>query len=291
MPTISFLILTYNSSHYFKNLFSSIEKEVGSEIKNGLYEVIIVDNASTDGSSEEIKKYVTSNIYFFQNDKNCGYAKGINVAASHATGEILIVINPDATLATSDFEKVIGAFHANKKLAIAGLVIEKEEGKREKTAGKFYNLFTILLFCLGVEDAFGLRFSPKKERQVDYVSGGFVAFRTEAYKKLKGFDEDYFMYVEDMDICYRARQMGYETRFIPFAKIIHKGQGSSSREFAIVNIYKGLITFYEKHASFLMVQCVKNLLSIKAASIIFLGSVLDKKDLVSTYTKALKTIS
>lgn len=291
MPTISFLILTYNSSHYFKNLFSSIEKEVGSEIENGSYEVIIVDNASTDGSQEEIKKYVKSNIRFFPNDKNCGYAKGINIAASHASGEILVVINPDARLVTSDFEKVIGAFHDNKKLAIAGLVIEKEDGKREKTAGRFYNLFTITLFSLGLEDTFGLRFSPEREKKVGYVSGGFVAFRREAYEKLKGFDEDYFMYVEDMDICYRAQQMGYETYFLPFAKIIHKGQGSSSREFAIVNIYKGLITFYEKHASFLMVQYVKNLLSIKAASIIFLGSVLDKKDLVGTYSKALKTIS
>lgn len=290
MPAISFLILTYNSSQYLKSLFDSFEKFIGQEIQSGKYEIIIIDNASTDATALEIKKYTGENIRFFQNLENSGYASGINMASKKARGEILIAVNPDARLDQSDFDKVLQAFGEDRLMAIAGMSIENETGEREKNAGKFYNFFSFLLYCMGLDDVMGLRFAPSKKMKVDFVSGGFVAFRKKTFEKLKGFDEDYFMYVEDMDICYRAKKMGLSTYYLPYAKIIHKGQGSSNREFAVTNIYKGLITFYKKHGTFLTILYVKSLLRIKAASIIFLGSLSNKKNLVATYTKALKSI-
>ena len=94
-----------------------------------------------------------------------------------------------------------------------------------------------------------------------------------------------------MDICFRAKKAGFTTMFLPYCAIEHKGQGSSSREFAIINIFKGLVLFYKKHGSFFEELYVRNLLSIKAALIIFVGSILGKRDTVTTYLNALKSIS
>ena len=293
MP-ISFLILTYNSSSYIFPFFDSLLKNIAGRLQEDTCELIIVDNASSDGSIHKINEYFKNRkevkITFVKNRTNLGYAKGINLAAQLATGDILVVVNPDSVLLEADFGLLANEFLEKDSMAVAGLRMVDTLGINEKTAGKFYNPFTFFLFACGLENLFGLRFSPERIKKVDYVSGGFVAFNSEAFEKLGGYDEDYFMYVEDMDLCYRAKKAGFDTLYVPIATIRHAGQGSSSREFAIVNIYKGLQLFFIKHGSFLFLQYVKNLLSLKAALIIFIGSIFGKKDLVTTYKKALKTI-
>lgn len=295
MP-ISFLILTYNSSSYIYSLLDSLSDKVGNSIRKGEYEIIIFDNASSDDTTDKISKYLKDrkewdgHIQFVKNSQNLGYAKGINMAAKKAKGDLLVVINPDAELIEADFGLLIDSFEQDKKMAAAGLRLVNLQGKNEKTAGKFYNPLTFLLFSLGLENLFNIRFAPEELMTVDYVSGGFIAIRKETFEQLKGYDEDYFMYVEDMDLCYRIKKMGMKTVYMPSAIIRHAGQGSSSREFAIVNIYRGLQIFYTKHSSLMMQQYVKNLLSLKAALIIFISTALGKRDLVSVYSHALKTI-
>ncbi len=291
MPELSFLILTYNSEQYIDPLFESLNSHIGEKVRSGQYEIIVVDNDSKDSTAEKAKKYMSAHIRFIQSGENGGYAKGINKAAQAAKGEYFVIINPDSILKDSDFGKGIKEFENDPKLGIVGFVLQNKEGIREKTAGTFYNVFNFPFFVAGLEDAVGLRFSPSKNINVDYVSGGFVMFRASLFEKLNGFDEDFFMYVEDMDICFRAKKRGYKTMFLNYCSIEHKGQGSSSREFAIVNIFKGLVMFYKKHGSFFEELYIRNLLSIKAALIIFVGSVLGKRDIVAAYQNALKSIS
>jgi GT2 family glycosyltransferase len=295
MPQISFLILTYNSSSHISSFFDSLLRIIKKELADERYEVVIVDNASTDSTSKDIKEYLKDKkdlpISFYESEKNLGYAKGINKAAQNAKGEFFIVINPDAEVVEGEFEKVIDEYRNEPQLAIAGFTIVGFDGKRESTAGTFFNPFTFFLYAIGLEEKAGLRFSPDKKNRVDFVSGGFISFRKELFEKLNGYDKDYFMYVEDMDICYRAKKLGFKTFYLPFATLKHKGQGSSSREFAIINIYKGLQLFFEKNSSFLMTQYVKNLLTVKAALIIFIGVLFGKRELATTYLKALKSIS
>jgi len=268
MP-VSFLILTYNSSSYIFSFFDSLLKNISDSLQEGTCELIVVDNASTDGTIHKINEYFKNRkevkITFVKNRANLGYAKGINLAAQLATGDILVVVNPDSVLLEADFGLLANEFLEKDSMAVAGLRMVDTLGINEKTAGKFYNPFTFFLFACGLENLFGLRFSPERIK-------------------------NYFMYVEDMDLCYRAKKAGFDTLYVPIATIRHAGQGSSSREFAIVNIYKGLQIFFTKHGSFLFLQYVKNLLSLKAALIIFIGSIIGKKDLVATYKKALKTI-
>ena len=286
-------------------MFNSLFSKLGPSIKKSIFEIVILDNNSTDKTQETIKKYFKDkeelfadsnlndskkSVRFYRSSENLGYAKGINKAAGFSRGEILVVINPDSELESEDFDKVIADFSNHTKTAVLGMKIRDLRGNDEKTAGKFFNPFTFLLYSIGLESVFSLRFSGEKREKVDFVSGGFVSFRREAFEKVDGYDEDFFMYVEDMDICYRLKELGYEIWYAPYATIKHRGQGSSNREFAILNIYKGFQIFYTKHASFLELLYIKNLLSLKAALIIFLGTLLGKKELVKTYSRALKTI-
>lgn len=296
MP-ISFLILTFNSSSYVNSLLDSLSKRIDTGVKKGEYEIIIVDNNSSDDTVHKISKYLSEkkewegHVNFEKSKTNAGYASGINLASQKAQGDILVIINPDAELLEADFDALIDRFETDKKLGIVGLRLVDTLGTSEKTAGKFYNPLTFLLYCFGMEDLFSLRFAPGNTTQVDFVSGGFVAIRKDLFDRLGGYDKDYFMYVEDMDLCFRASETGFKTIYMPCAVIRHQGQGSSNREFAIVNIYKGLQIFYSKHSSFFMQQYVKNLLSLKAALIIFIASILGRRTLVATYQKALKNIS
>lgn len=289
MP-ISIIILTYNSSSYINDLLDSIFKILGESILKGQTEVIIFDNSSKDNTVDLVEKY-KKNINIIRSEINLGYAKGINEASKVAKGELLVVINPDSRLEAFDKESIENSFKSDKKLAIAGLKIKDFNGQSEKNAGNFFNPLTLLLYSLGLENLAQLRFSPTKMTNVDFVSGGFVIFKKEHFDMLKGYDSDYFMYIEDMDICYRAKKLGLNVSFLPTGEISHKGQGSSDREFAITNIYKGLLTFYKKNRSGLEFIYVKSLLSIKAAIIIFLGSISGKRNLASIYLKALKAIS
>lgn len=296
MP-ISFLILTYNSSSYIYPLLDSLSEKIDSKLKKGDFEIVIVDNDSSDDTIQKISKYLSEkkewegHVQFEKSKENLGYASGINLAAKKANGEILVIINPDSQLLESDFEALIDRFQTDNKLGVVGLRLVDSKGQDEKTAGKFYNAVTFFLFAIGLENIFSLRFAPKKTTTVDYVSGGFVAIRGEVFKQLNGYDADYFMYVEDMDLCFRAKELGFKTIYMPCAVIRHQGQGSSNREFAIVNIYKGIQIFNSKHSSFFMQQYVKNLLSLKAALIIFIASAFGRRTLVETYQKALKNIS
>lgn len=108
------------------------------------------------------------------------------------------------------------------------------------------------------------------------------------FEDLNGFDEHYFMYIEDMDLCYRAKQKGYTVVFDPHVKVLHVGQGSSNRAFAIKHIYKNLLYFYKKHKSSFEYFVIKTMLVGKAYILIAVGTVLFRKQLAKTYKEAVR---
>lgn len=289
MP-FSFIILTYNSSSYIKELLDSIIDILKHEIENEKVEILVFDNASKDNTLQIVHQY-EEKVRVEVSSENLGYAKGINKAASLSKGEYLVVVNPDAKMVKFDHASILQEFDNDKNLIAVGLTIENFEGVPEKNCGNFFNPLSFTLYALGLEELIHLRFVPAKKMLVDFVSGGFIIFRKSLFLELGGYDEDYFMYVEDMDIGKRAAKKGYSIEYIPQGKILHKGQGSSNREFAIVNIYKGLVIYYSKHGSKMEQYYVKSLLRLKATLIIFVATVMGRKEMITTYSKALKAIS
>ena len=115
-----------------------------------------------------------------------------------------------------------------------------------------------------------------------------MMIKKELYARLGGFDEHFFMYIEDMELCFRAKLAGYWTYFTPDVVITHVGQGSSNRGFAIRNIVKGILYFHKKHGTPFSYFVVKFLFKTKALILVLVGRIMNNKYLSDTYSAVLK---
>lgn len=285
---ISVIILTYNSSRYIGKLLKNITTRYGKVIQKKDLEIIVADNASTDDTLKKARAF-SYRVKVLDNGGNLGFAKGNNMAAKQALGDILIFLNPDTDLSYGDFMKATLEFE-NEKTGVVGGEIQSWDGKRELSCGKFYTFINIFLLALGLEEACGVRFAPNRKRHVDFVSGAFFAIKRELFMKLEGFDEHFFMYIEDQELCFRVNKKGYSVLYSPFASITHQGQGSSNRTFAVVNIYRGLLYFQKKHMGKHSYVLSKVVLKVKAILLVMYGKISNNDYLITTYEKALVEI-
>lgn len=277
---VSIIILSFNT----RNLLNSCLHSLFSTLKGKDFEVIVVDNASSDDSVEMVKKDFPK-VQLVENKENVGFAKGINIGAGVAQGEYLLFLNSDTEVKNTILD-LKNNLDTHTKAAVIGGLLVNNDGTPQRSYGKFYDLLAVanMLFR-------GDRGEIKKTtqiRQVDWVSGGFMLVRKKVFEELHGFDEHFFMYIEDMELCYRVKKAGYSVLFDPTVTVTHIGHGSSNRTFAVLQIYKGLLYFYKKHKSPLEYAILKSLLSIKAGGGIVLGTVTNNAYLVETYKKALK---
>ena len=176
----------------------------------------------------------------------------------------------------------------NDNVTILGGKLLNKDGSAQPSCGKFYNLFNLFLMLMGIERFGVLKSSPKNIQRVDWVSGGCMMIRSKFFQEIGGFDEKFFMYTEDMELCFRAKKIDNPTYFYPNVKVLHKTLGSSSKAFAIINIYKGLLYFYRKHKSHLEYLVARIMLVVKGRIVIFLGLIVNNKTLINTYSRAIK---
>lgn len=281
MREVSIIILTYNSAGFIENLLKSLK-----DFKKDS-EVVLVDNNSSDNTVEIAKNF--GDVRVFKTEKNLGFSRGINFGAEKANGEYLLFINPDAVYENGELIDLIKILKKENVGIVGGKLLDYD-GNVEKSAGKFFNLFETLLIVFGLDENLGVRFSPKTLTKVDFVSGGLMMVSSDLFKKLGGFDEKFFMYVEDMEFCFRAKKEGYETVFFPNVIFSHKGQGSSDKTFAVVNIYKGILYFFKKHKNYLEYISIKAVLCVKAIFVYSLGIITNNSYYKNTYRQAILAI-
>ena len=290
MVILSIIILSYNTKELTVKCLESIVSQYMEQLENGEFEIIVVDNASTDGSPSVISnfQFPISNLKIIENKENVGFAKGCNVGAKAAKGEYVLFLNSDTEVLDRGFLKMVEFLDKNPKIGILGGRLLNPDNSPQPSTGKFYTPFNLFLMLIGGERFGLLRKSPKNIEKVDWVSGGCMMVKKDVFKKLKGFDENFFMYVEDMEICFRAKKLGFLTYFYPNISIFHKKLGSSNRSFAIIHIYKGLLYFYSRHKSRQEYLIAKLMLTVKAKLAIFVGSFRQNSFLRDTYRRALK---
>ncbi len=175
-------------------------------------------------------------------------------------------------------------------VAILGGPLHNPDGSDQPSIGKFYTPLNATLFLLGLQRFGIIDKNPTAISQVDWVKGALFMIRKEIFEKLGGFDDNIFMYAEDMELCFRAKKAGYKVSFYPEVNIIHEEQGSSNRTFAIVNIYKSLLYFYKKHKTLPEYIFLKLLLKLKARILLYYGKITHKQYLITTYEQALAAI-
>ncbi len=285
---LSIIILNYKTKDLTLNCARSIVEQYKKELDNDKFEIILVDNNSEDDSVKAFNRLRIKNLQIIESNENLGFGKGCNLGASKAKGEFLLFLNSDTEIKDQGFVKMVNFLSQNKNVGILGGKLKNPNGTNQLSCGKFYSPFNLLLVLLGFNKLLNLRESPNVIKKVDWVSGACFMIRKDIFNKVKGFAKDFFMYIEDMELCFRVKKKGFSTYFYPNIMLFHKELGSSNKTFAVVNIYKGIIIFYKKHKSKPEYLLAKFMLKTKALILVVLGKIVNNKYLQDTYSQALK---
>lgn len=226
---VSVVIVNYNGMKFLQACIDSLHKA----FKTYRYEIVIVDNLSTDGSREWLAQRV--DIIYVESAENLGFTGGNNLGARQARGGNLLFINND-TLVQSALDPMIDAL-ADPKAGIVGCRLVYGDGRQQFSFGYDHTALRLVLSWLGVEKKYWL---PKAFRRVetdvekyhnsitnvDWVSGACFSIRRVDWELLQGFDTNFFMYCEDVDLCVRVRQLGKRVQYLPEVLVTHyEGSG------------------------------------------------------------------
>ncbi len=216
-------------------------------------EIIVVDNLSTDASCEMVKKHFPD-VILIENDKNLGFSKANNIGVQQASGTYVLILNPDTVVAEDTFSKILNFANKQKNLGILGVKLIDgtghflPESKRAVPTPKiaFKKLFA---FSKKATDAYyASNLAEDEIGNVPVFVGAFMLINRELYIKVKGFDEDYFMFGEDIDLSYKILKKGYQNSYFPKTQIIHyKGESTVKNSTYLNNFYGAMRIFYQKH--------------------------------------------
>ena len=265
MIDLSIIIVNYNVKEFLKNLLHSIHKAT----QNLSIEIIVVDNASDDGSVEMIKEKFPD-VILITNEKNLGFGKANNIGLKKARGKYILLINPDTLVAEDTFIKLIEFFEAHPEAGMAGCKILNPDGTLQLACRRsFPGPWTSFTKVTGLSNLFpksklfaryNLTYLDENQTyEVDAISGSFMMLRKEVYEKVGGFDEQFFMYGEDLDLCYRVQKAGYKIYYVHTTQIIHyKGESTKRSSLDETRVfYNAMHLFVKKHfASSLIVEAI-----------------------------------
>lgn len=289
---LSIVVVSYNTKKITENCLKSVNRSLrNSKIK---YEVIVVDNNSEDGSKEVLEifsKTKENHIIYYQAGTNLGYGLANNFAVKKASGKYLLLLNSDTIILNRAIEKLYSYYLKNEKnVHFLGPKLLNSDLTPQPSVGKFFTLPVVFTTLLLKGDYWGAtRSSPEKFCQVDWISGACILTTKKNFDNIAGFDKNIFMYMEEVDLLFRAKKIGLNTFFYPKSQIIHSGSASSNgKTFPILQVYRGFIFFYKKHYSGFSLACLYLILKIKALIAYFIGKIKGDQYLIITYEKAFK---
>jgi GT2 family glycosyltransferase len=230
---LSIITVSYNSKKFLGTCVESIYGAARNYA--GFFEIIIIDNKSSDGSCSMLcEKF--PDVVLIKSNVNLGFSKANNLAVSRAKGDYVLLINPDTTLNSDSLQAASLFFqnHLDLKSAFGGILLNfdgtEQRGSR-RSFPTFFNAFlhfTKLYKILKYKKSYDLSWLPIESHQVDCVSGACIGMPKAMYENLGGFDEQFFLHFEDIDLCRRIWQSGYKLWFYPSVKLFHVKGGSSN---------------------------------------------------------------
>ena len=267
---VSVIIVNYNTLELTKNTSESVfEKTRGLK-----YEIILVDNASTDGSVEFFERSYQEKIILIKNKENLGFGKANNIGAKEAKGKYLFLLNSDTLLINNAIKILFDFMEKNNKCGVCGGNLYDAQlfptfSYKKKMMGYeselkeplIFGLISIISKKLKKYDWSNPFFNfSDNNLKVELIIGADFFIRREIFEKLTGFDEDFFMYHEESELCFRVLKLGYSIYNVPAAKIIHL-EGQSSR----IKLEKFKI---ERKSKYLFFYKTKGISSLKYAYIL-----------------------
>lgn len=258
MKALSIIIINWNSVEYLKKCLQSIYCQ-----NNNLdFEVIVVDNASYDGCDEFIRNEFPQ-VEFIQSKENVGFARANNLGYEYSSGRNLLFLNPDTEILDSAINKMYSYLESLTDVGAVGCKLLNTDLSVQTSCIQPFP--TILNQALDVEylklkfpklKLWGITplfFNDGNPEEVEVISGACIMTKRDVFEKIGMFSTDYFMYSEDVDLCYKIWQAGYKAYYINDAEIIHHGSGSSGKKqdnyFSILSMKESRMKFLKKTRS------------------------------------------
>ncbi|WP_336514889.1 glycosyltransferase family 2 protein [Pollutibacter soli] len=252
---LSIIIVSYNVRHFLEQCLLSVQKA----IQHIDAEVLVADNASTDGSREYLSERF-NNIRFSWNEENTGFAKANNQLLNIARGEYILFLNPDTIVPEDCFKKCLAYFDANKTVGALGVQMIDGTGHFLRESRRSFPSPLISFFKLtGLASLFPKspvfaryhmgHMNQQVVHETDVLSGAFMMIRKKVLDITGGFDEMFFMYGEDIDLSYRIQKAGFKNVYFADTTIIHfKGESTKKGSLNYVRLfYKAMSLFVKKH--------------------------------------------
>ena len=252
---ISVVIVNYNVKAFLEQCLMAIERARHSY----RVEVFVVDNASVDGSQAMIKKRFPQ-VNLIENHKNLGFAKANNQALRQTKGKYVLILNPDTLIQEDTLLALKNFLDEHADVGAVGCKLINPDGTFQAGSRRsFPTPWVAFTKIVGLSNFFPRSrlfgqynmtyLDPDKEGEIGVLSGSLMMVRKEIIDQVGYFDEDYFMYGEDIDLCYRIRKSGWKIFYVPKTKAIHyKGESTKKGEFSfIANFYAAMLIFANKH--------------------------------------------
>ena len=228
-----------------KVLENAIDSFLGSPLSKKLY---IIDNSP---SNEFKNKIQNDSVEYIYSNKNIGFGKGHNSILHKLTSEnkYHLILNPDVRFHPEILEKLVLKMESNESFSMIAPRVLNSNNELLYTARRYPSLFELIFRFLGIFKKFTIRGEYKNQNHKqsfspDFVQGSFMLFKTEDFLRLKGFDNRFFMYMEDVDICKRIDQLGKIKLFYPKVEITHTHRKGSSKELRLFFIHISSIVKY-----------------------------------------------
>lgn len=274
--SIAVIIINYNTCQELQACLGSIRPEAASQ-------VVVVDNDSSDGSVEMVKSTYPW-VRLHANKTNLGYGAAANQAIAGCTAQYVVLLNSDTRLQPGALEALGRYLDEHPQASILGPRLVNADGTLQASCYSFPTPLDTFLenstvavflgrlirrYIPGIRRLYWRTWPHDSARIVPWVKGAVLAMRRDAFKAVGGFDESFFMYFEDADLCYRMKKAGWEIHFAPVTTIIHVGGASTDRVRTdmAVQLLHSTDLFYQRHSSRLSIGImsitVKSLMLVK----------------------------
>lgn len=278
---LSIIIVSYNSKQFIQGCISSLFNSA----PHLAWEIIVIDNASQDASADLVRKEFPE-IKLISNLRNLGYAKACNLGIKEAKGRYFFILNPDTKLSAGSLEAMVRFMDENPRCGILGPKLLDGGGRAEFScrafpsySAAFFNRYSLLtrIFPHSKYANRYLKTNCPHDTiiEVDWVSGAAMLIRKECLNQAGNFDEGFFMYCEDVDLCKRAKDKGWQVLYYPSLELTHIIGGSIRRTspLAIIWHHQSMWRYYKKHlkVNILWDAFIFALISTRAVFLYFLG--------------------
>lgn len=304
---LSIVIVNYNTRELLASCIHSLVKHI-SQVA---YEIIIVDNASTDNSIRRVKALAEKYpLKFIRNKDNLGFGRANNKGIAIAKGRYVLLLNSDTVIEKNIFPEMLDWMDENRNIGVLSCTLLNPDHTNQGTGGSFPTLFRVFNWMFFIEDLplidrlikpfhpvhgnspfyKGSTGGTQVELDRDWVTGAFMLIRSKVLSQVGAFDPDYFMYTEEVDLCFRIKKAGYLIAYNPRWAIVHLGGASSGSEFALLSEFKGLKIFYKKNMPIWQYPVLRLFLKCGAFLRMFIYFAIKGPKGFKIYAKAFSTI-